>query len=119
MRFVVTGDKEKVAALRAGTEGINWTEAESFAGFSLEKDAAAFFNLWETAGEEDYSGFDVPVFINSVVSPLSEIKGGQHIIRVNAWPGFIEKRDLGSCRRYECRRSDDLKSDRQKIYYGK
>ncbi len=53
-----------------------------------------FFILNDISHFVDFAHFEgKPVFINSVIDTLSELKTPQSVSRINAWPGFLQ-RDL-------------------------
>jgi 3-hydroxybutyryl-CoA dehydrogenase len=56
-------------------------------------DAAAFFNLSdEPHYPDDYTGIvHQPVFINAVTATLTEMQGIPNLVRINAWPGFLNR----------------------------
>ncbi|HUZ60608.1 MAG TPA: 3-hydroxyacyl-CoA dehydrogenase family protein [Hanamia sp.] len=52
----------------------------------------AFFILSESWRLLDFSQFeDKPVFINSVIETLSDLKMPLNVNRLNAWPGFLQR----------------------------
>ena len=53
------------------------------------KSGDAYFDLRVNANE-DYSSITKPVFINCMEATLVENNHHKNIIRINAWPGFIE-----------------------------
>ena len=40
----------------------------------------------------DFSGFSKPIFLNSVVTTLEEMKAPANLERINGWPGFIDRK---------------------------
>ncbi len=84
----------------AGKEGIfpgNGAEiiyADNIQAAGTYPDADAVIDLGENGGTGNHSGFSVPVFINSMTETLSELKASPNMIRVNAWPGFLDNEIL-------------------------
>ncbi len=62
----------------------NWTDAAI-----LEGDA--YFNLSDDAPAQQYTDNGKPVFINAVTDTISERAFPSNILRINAWPGFLER----------------------------
>ncbi len=91
MKFAVHGDTGTITALRNAAPDAGWIIAENIEDLLAVEAADAYFNLSENSAAEDYSNIKAPVFINSVVTPLSEMKHGANVIRFNGWTGFMEK----------------------------
>lgn len=91
MKFVVLADEERWNALRAAAPGEEWQRAADIGSLINSTGANAYFDLRDERNATDLAGITAPVFINSVIHNLSEIKRPSNIIRVNAWPGFTEK----------------------------
>lgn len=52
----------------------------------------AFFILSNFSSSVDYSIYEnKPVFINKVIDTLSELNLPKNFVRMNAWPGFLER----------------------------
>jgi len=69
---------------------IQWIRATLPFSFSAYKDAAAFFIL-QPAELIDYSQTNRPVFLNSVTVTLKEMHAPENILRINGWPGFLQR----------------------------
>ena len=91
MKIAVLANDESWNELVRDKPGIEFTRCEGFSGLLQQRDADAFFNLLHDAAEMDYSVFENPVFINSVITVLPQIKAGKNVIRINGWSGFIER----------------------------
>ena len=91
MKFAVLADEERWNALRAAAPDADWQKAADIESFNNTKGADAYFDLRDERNPSDLNGIQAPVFINSVVTTLSEMKAPANIIRINAWPGFTEK----------------------------
>lgn len=52
------------------------------------KEVNAYFNF--DSSERLFNASGLPYFVNSVITPLYELRAGTNSIRFNGWPGFIE-----------------------------
>jgi 3-hydroxybutyryl-CoA dehydrogenase len=91
MKIVVLGDHEAWEIIRSTGSGIEWIRAEDAIDFFEDTDADAYFNLDQDSSELDYSEITKPVFISSITATLSERPFKPNVIRINGWPGFLEK----------------------------
>lgn len=91
MMIAVLADDEIYSSLIASSPEARWVRITDIDEFLKINDATALFNLHKDSGNIDYTDIHVPVFINSINTTLSEINAAQNILRINAWPGFIEK----------------------------
>ena len=76
--------------LQALAPAAEWQLVKNNAEFAGAK-ANAFFDLLPERGKNIYRDIEVPVFVNSMTIPLTEMNAPKNIIRLNSWPGFIEK----------------------------
>ena len=90
MEIVVLAEEGAFDFLKTMEENITWTFTNTREAFFANKNADAYFDLRANA-HADYSSIAKPVFINSMAATLVENKYSKNIIRINAWPGFIEK----------------------------
>ncbi|MFN0082841.1 MAG: 3-hydroxyacyl-CoA dehydrogenase family protein [Ferruginibacter sp.] len=90
MKYVVLGDEAALEAIKVNEENILWVHIQNSAELFLHTDADAYFDLTENAGG-NYNSLTKPIFINSMVNTLADKEYKEHVIRVNAWPGFLEK----------------------------
>ena len=91
MKFAVLSDDTQWEILTAHKENMEWKRVSDFENLLSINDVDAYFNFMENAAEENYSSFTKPTFINSAVKTLAQINKNENTIRVNVWPGFIEK----------------------------
>ena len=91
MKIVVLGDHEAWEIIRETGSDIEWVRAEDAIDFFEDTDADAYFNLDQDSSELDYSEITKPVFISSITATLSERSFNSNVIRINGWPGFLEK----------------------------
>ncbi len=89
MEIVVLAEVGVFDFLQTIGEAIKWTFTHTTASFFACKNADAYFDLRENACE-DYSSITKPLFINSMAAKLAENNYNKNVIRINAWPGFIE-----------------------------
>lgn len=40
----------------------------------------------------DFSGFSQPIFLNAVITTLENMKAPANLVRINGWPGFIDRK---------------------------
>jgi 3-hydroxybutyryl-CoA dehydrogenase len=91
MTFVVLANDAQWEFLKNTNLTIEWKRVNDIPSFLGEKNAAAYFNLQTDSADVDYCNLNAPVFINSIAKTLSAIKAKEHVIRINAWQGFLEK----------------------------
>jgi 3-hydroxybutyryl-CoA dehydrogenase len=91
MNCIVLASDENWQILTSCSSAINWKRVSDITSFLNEKMGDVYFNLSENSYQQDYSVISAPVIINSVTHSLYKIKAGKNIIRINAWPGFLEK----------------------------
>jgi 3-hydroxybutyryl-CoA dehydrogenase len=91
MTFVLLANDAQWDILKNLNPIIEWKRVENISNFLAKKNADAYFNLQNDSADIDYSNLNAPIFINSVTKTLSNIKGKEHVIRINIWQGFLEK----------------------------
>ncbi len=91
MKIAVLANEESWNELVTEIDGIDFTSCEGFSDLFQNNNADACFNLLDNAADMDYSGFENPVFINSVHTALGQIKTGKNTYRINGWHGFIKR----------------------------
>jgi 3-hydroxybutyryl-CoA dehydrogenase len=70
----------------------DWVRVESEEDFFKSENADIYINLLENAAEADYSSISKPLIINSVNTPLHEISAPSNLVRINGWPGFLQRK---------------------------
>ena len=90
MEIVVLANEGDYVFLQTLGKNIKWKFTHTSDAFFLHKNADAYFDMRDNAGE-DYSSITKPVFINSVTITITENHHDKNIIRINAWAGFLEK----------------------------
>ena len=91
MQVVVTSGDGQWEELTASSTNINWLRVEAVDAFLQNDHADAFFNLNDDAIDRDYSNITKPVFINAVSQTLKERNAPAHVLRINAWSGFLQR----------------------------
>jgi 3-hydroxybutyryl-CoA dehydrogenase len=91
MTFVILANDEQWDILKNLNPIIEWKRADNISNFLAEKNTNAYFNLKDDSSDVDYSNLNAPIFINSVIKTLSALKTNDHVLRINAWQGFLEK----------------------------
>lgn len=59
--------------------------------FADHQTADAYFDLIESNILPDYYSLKKPVIINSVIKTLPELKAPANVMRINGWPGFLQR----------------------------
>ncbi len=90
MKYIVLGNEVAFEVIKTNEENIRWVNIKNSGELFLHADADAYFDLTENA-EENYNSLTKPVFINSMVNTLADKQYKEHVMRINAWAGFLEK----------------------------
>ncbi len=72
-------------------KNVEWIRINALEEWSLHPSAAALFVLDENAILGDYSLIKKPVLIHSVVETLEAYHHPDNVVRINAWPGFLDR----------------------------
>ncbi len=91
MKFVVLANDDQWEILIGTNPNAAWKRVADINELLNQKDANAYFNLQIDSCNEDYSSIESFILINSVTKTLAEIKGSNHVVRMNAWQGFLDK----------------------------
>jgi len=91
MKIVVAATGEQWAALARDASKTEWQRVEDCKDFTQHNDADAFFDLTFNAGLPWFASPGKPVFINSVTQTLKELNAPANVLRINAWPGFLQR----------------------------
>ena len=89
MEIVVLAGESVFNFLQTIGKDVIWTFTDTTDTFFASKNADAYFDVRENA-DEDYSSITKPVFINNMIATLAENHHNKNVLRINAWPGFIE-----------------------------
>ncbi|MEO5984021.1 MAG: 3-hydroxyacyl-CoA dehydrogenase family protein [Ferruginibacter sp.] len=91
MKIVITGSRESIEELTQNNAGVDWVEVKNVSDFLSHIDADAFINLHPDAAVFAYPETLKCIFINSVITPLSEMKAHNNLVRINGWKGFLKR----------------------------
>ena len=89
MKIAVLSNDNSFNTLTLCSPVIQWERVNNIEELLDAKEVNALMNMEENAGDEEYSGTTLPVFINSVCHTLAEKKHASHIVRINGWNGFL------------------------------
>jgi 3-hydroxybutyryl-CoA dehydrogenase len=90
MKLVALANDEQWNALIAGNTAVEWIRAGENFSFDQYNDASAFFILQENTAH-DFTATATPVFLNSVITTLQELKAPENVRRINGWQGFLQR----------------------------
>ncbi len=85
MKIVVLATEENFETLRQMNTAAEWIQVTDVKDFEKHPEADAYFNLADNAAEMEHPVLNKPIFAHSVTQSLPS-----HIIRINAWYGFLE-----------------------------
>lgn len=91
MELVVAASDEQWEALTRSRTEVTWKRVTHQSEFIENKAADAFFSLIESDFLPDRILPGKPVFINSVIKTLKELNTPANVLRINGWPGFLER----------------------------
>ena len=91
MKIAVLGNDTSWNDLIQCNKNINWIRVNNVPDLFNEKDADAYFLLYENVNNFNMTSLSKPLFINSVVNTLQEMNAGNNVIRINGWAGFLAK----------------------------
>ena len=78
----------ELAKLRSITA---WKRVDAPANFTEYKNADAFFSLKDNIVLPEFAAMGKPVFINSVVDTLTDLKAPVNVLRINGWATFLNR----------------------------
>lgn len=70
---------------------IEWARVSDSNEFLLHQNAGAYLNLVSPEVQPFYDALGKPVFIHSVIESLQELGASTKVLRINAWPGFLQR----------------------------
>lgn len=91
MRIALISNDHLHEELLKRINNIEWIRINGLEEWSLDPSADSLFVLDENAISGDYSLIQKPVFIHSVVEVLQAYHHPDHVVRINAWPGFLDR----------------------------
>lgn len=90
MTLVAVADDEQWHDLTANAADVQWIKAEADFLWGEYAAADAFF-IMQPSVNFDYSATKAPVFINSVIDTLQELRLPANAVRINGWAGFLQR----------------------------
>ena len=91
MTIIVAATDGQWKELTTDRTGISWQRVNDCKDFDEHKNADAFFCLNEHEHFAELGITNKPVFINSVIDTLAELKTPANVLRINGWPGFLSR----------------------------
>jgi len=91
MKVAVVATDEQWDELDHTASKTVWQRITDRKGLIQYNDADAFFNLTGNILLPELASFGNPVFINSVTQTLKELNAPANVLRINAWPGFLQR----------------------------
>ena len=91
MQIVVAASDDQWKELTDPRPGIDWQRVNNANDFTKHKNADAFFYLDYNSILPDFFLIEKPVFINAVTQTLANLKTPVNVLRINGWPGFLQR----------------------------
>lgn len=91
MQIVVAASDKQWEELTKSRVGVEWIRVKNGDEFMNNKTADAYFDLTSNGFLQHYMSLEKPVIINSVVETLQELNAPENILRINGWPGFLQR----------------------------
>jgi 3-hydroxybutyryl-CoA dehydrogenase len=91
MTIIVAAGDEQWNELTADRTNIDWQLVDDSTNFNEYKNADAFFCLKESFDVSDFTSLEKPVFINSVIDTLTDLKAPANVLRINGWSTFLKR----------------------------
>ena len=91
MRIVIAATDSQWKEWPLEDKKTKWIRVANGNSFAENKDADAFIDLGENELLPAYGELNRPVLINAVVDTLSKLNAPANVIRINGWPGFLQR----------------------------
>ncbi|HMD00966.1 MAG TPA: 3-hydroxyacyl-CoA dehydrogenase family protein, partial [Ferruginibacter sp.] len=91
MRTVISANDQQWEELPAKLPDIDWIRVDDATAFFAHNDADAYIDLEGGAPVAEYADLKKPVLLNAVAQTLSSIGATSNVVRINAWPGFLQR----------------------------
>ncbi len=91
MKIVVAATDEQWQELKQSEGKECLLRVTTTGEFQLHADADAFFNLLNNTIDPVIVSSKKPVFINSVIQTLQELKAPENVLRINGWATFVQR----------------------------
>lgn len=92
MRLAIKGSEQAVAEMRASYGNCDWVVVHDSRELATDHTIDAYFQLDADACKDDYTNIPMPVFIHAVSDTLQELSLPDNIVRINGWPGFLNRK---------------------------
>lgn len=90
LRIAIIAEEDAFSEL-AGMTDVEWKRMENTDELSSATGADVLMYLKEDLPAPGISHVSIPVILNSVITPLHELGLTGEVIRINAWPGFLQR----------------------------
>lgn len=91
MRIVITATDKQWNEWPATDKQVEWIRVADGEAFANNPDADAFINLKDASIFQFYALSNKPILINAVAVTLSGMNAPANVIRINGWPGFLQR----------------------------
>ena len=91
MQVVVSATNDQWNELTDSKTDVDWVRVNDAGLFVQYDNADAFFSLKDETILPTFEALQKPIFINSVVHTLADLKAGSNIYRINGWSGFLNR----------------------------
>jgi len=91
MQIRVLASDQKWNELTGSGTAVTWLKAAGHEDLLHDQESDALFNLADDAADADYGTSSRPVFIHSVVKTIKQSSLPVNVVRINAWPGFLQR----------------------------
>ena len=91
MLIIVAASDDQWNELTADRTNIEWQRVDDSGDFNQHKNADVFFILNESFVVSDFTSLEKPVFINSVIATLTDLKAPANVLRINGWATFLKR----------------------------
>ena len=91
MLIIVAASDDQWNELTADRTNIEWQRVDDSGDFNQHKNADVFFILKENFVVSDFTSLEKPVFINSVIATLTDLKAPANVLRINGWATFLKR----------------------------
>ena len=91
MRIVIAATDSQWKEWPGEDKKTEWIRVADGNAFAENKDSDAFIDLTESLIFSSYGELQKPVLINAVTNTLSAMDAPDNVIRINGWPGFLQR----------------------------
>ena len=91
MRIALISSESLFETLSNRFDKIEWIRMNGLDDWNDLNNADALFVFEENAMTWDFSSIPKPVLVHGVVDTLKANEHSEHVVRINAWPGFLDR----------------------------